>query len=100
MIKSLSNEFVLTTDGHLSINEIEQSKVSGLADALANIEGLHGLQINGNDLAVTNKRINLMFDEKNFTYANNMVSLKPIKLSDLANPEEGEEEIVLNGGNA
>ena len=29
-----------------------------------------------------------------------MVSLKPIKLSDLANPEEGEEEIVLNGGNA
>ena len=100
MIKSLSNEFVLTTDGHLSINEIEQSKVSGLADALANIEGLHGLQVNGNDLAVTNKKINLMFDENNFTYSNNMVSLKPITLGDLVNPEEGEDEIVLNGGNA
>ena len=101
LIKSLSSEFVLSDSGELSINQIEQSKVVGLEDALANIEGLHGLQINSQDLMVSeNKKINIMFDEKNFTYANNMVSLKPMTLSDLVNPEEGEEEIVLNGGNA
>lgn len=101
LIKSISSEFVLSDSGELSINQIEQSKVAGLEDALANIEGLHGLQINSQDLIVSeNKKINIMFDENNFTYANNMVSLKPITLGDLVNPEEGEEEIVLNGGNA
>lgn len=101
LIKSISSEFVLSDSGELSINQIEQSKVAGLEDALANIEGLHRLQINSQDLIVSeNKKINIMFDENNFTYANNMVSLKPITLGDLVNPEEGEEEIVLNGGNA
>lgn len=101
LIKSLSGEFILSDSGELSINQIEKSKVSGLEDALASIEGLHGLQINSQDVMVsTNKKINIMFDENNFTYANNMVSLKPMTLSDLVNPEEGEEEIVLNGGNA
>lgn len=101
LIKSISEEFILSDSGKLSINQIEKSKVVGLEDALANIEGLHGLQINGQDLIVSeNKKINIMFDENNFTYANNMVSLKPITLGDLVNPEEGEEEIVLNGGNA
>lgn len=100
LIKSLSSEFVLSDSGELSINQIEQSKVAGLEDALANIEGLHGLQINSQDLIVSeNKKINIMFDENNFTYANNMVSLKPMTLGDLTNPEDGE-EIVLNGGNA
>ena len=101
LIKSVSEEFILSDSGELSINQIEKSKVVGLEDALANIEGLHGLQINSQDLIVSeNKKINIMFDEKNFTYANNVVSLKPMTLSDLVNPEEGEEEIVLNGGNA
>lgn len=101
LIKSISDEFILSSSGELSINQIEKSKVSGLEDALASIEGLHGLQINGQDvMASANKKINIMFDENNFTYANNMVSLKPMTLSDLVNPEEGEEEIVLNGGNA
>lgn len=101
LIKSVSDEFILSSSGELSINQIEKSKVVGLEDALASIEGLHGLQINSQDVMVSaNKKINIMFDENNFTYANNMVALKPITLGDLVNPEEGEEEIVLNGGNA
>lgn len=101
LIKSISDEFILSSSGELSINQIEKSKVVGLEDALASIEGLHGLQINSQDLMVSdNKKINITFDEKNFTYANNVVSMKPITLGDLVNPEEGEEEIVLNGGNA
>ena len=100
LIKSVSKEFIISESGELSINQIEQSKVSGLEEALANIEGLHGLQINGSDLTIAeNKKINIMFNENNFSYANNMVSLKPISLSDLTNPEDGD-EIVLNGGNA
>lgn len=100
LIKSVSKEFVISNDGELSIDMIEKSQVRGLEEALAGIEGLHGLQINGNDVIVSeNKKVNISFDEKNFTYANNMVSLKPISLSDITNAEEGE-EIVLNGGNA
>ena len=97
-IKSVSEEFQVT-DGQLTLKEIDQSKVAGLPEALLNAGKLDGVQINGVDLDVVNKKVNVAFNENEFVYADGKISLGTISLSKITNAEEGE-EIVLNGGNA
>lgn len=98
-IKSVSNEFVVSTDGQLTLNKIAMSKVDGLENALALAGKIDGVQVNGNDLPIVNKKVNVVFNEQEFSYADNKVSVNKISLSKLENAEEGV-EIILNGGNA
>lgn len=98
-IKSVSDEFVVSTDGQLTLNKIAMSKVDGLEDALSLAGKIDGVQVNGNDLPIVNKKVNVVFNEKEFSYADNKVSVNKISLSKLENAEEGV-EIILNGGNA
>lgn len=97
-IKSVSEEFQVT-DGQLTLKEIDQSQVAGLPEALLNAGKLDGVQINGIDLDVVNKKVNVAFNENEFVYADGKISLGTISLSKITSAEEGE-EIVLNGGNA
>lgn len=96
-IKSVSNEFVVT-DGKLSINKIEQDKIEGLADIIAAAGALNGVQVNGKDVQISNKKVNINFNDSEFEYDGDKISLKKVSLSKLAGADG--EELILNGGNA
>ena len=98
-VKSVSEEFSVSNEGQLSLTKIVMSKVEGLEDALSLAGKIDGVQINGSDLPVLNRKVNISFNENEFSYADNKVSLNKISLSKLENAEEGV-EIILNGGNA
>lgn len=98
-VKSVSDEFIVSVDGQLSLNKIAMSKVDGLEDALSLAGKIDGVQINGNDLPIVNRKVNVAFNENEFTYVDSKISVNKISLSKLENAEEGV-EIILNGGNA
>jgi hypothetical protein len=85
-------------DGKLSINKIEQDKIEGLADIIAAAGALNGVQVNGKDVQISNKKVNINFNDSEFEYDGDKISLKKVSLSKLAGADG--EELILNGGNA
>ena len=76
-IKSVSDEFIVT-DGKLSINKIEQDKIEGLADIIAAAGALNGVQVNGKDVQISNKKVNINFNDSEFEYDGDKISLKKV----------------------
>lgn len=97
-VKSVDEEvFGVDDAGHLTLKDLPQSKISGLTEALANAGQLNGIQINGTDLVVADKKVNIQFSE-DFSYADNKVALNKVNVNKLY--VEDSDELILNGGNA
>lgn len=97
-VKSVDEEFFGVDEaGHLTLKDLPQSKISGLTEALASAGQLNGIQINGTDLVVADKKVNIQFSE-DFSYADNKVALNKVNVNKLYVEES--DELILNGGNA
>ena len=97
LITDVSDEFVVN-EGKLSISQISTSKVEGLDEALESAGKLETIQINGQDLTVENKKININLSSTEFEVNGNEISIGKISIAKLVDDEEA--WLVLNGGGA